>query len=280
MPYDQPEGQGEGPIVVSTDNLTVEKHLTRPEEDVVTAKFDITSNHDKSVGLSIIEKIPEGIDRTHIGFHSEYDPEGWSVFEGILRYDTEIPPAGTVETVYGIRREHLDETPSILHVPMVHVGRSADGDMMNESTFGKGEGLHFGLSADDGSFDERRSILDAFVAACEDEVLSNHEQSVVRRGLGVEPLYSLDSRLQQVQTRVDDIEAYRRTLEQFIEEHGGFEEVLDDLSDSIRDLENSQRHLEARIQALEGRGDLQDAPSRDAFIAAGFKSICTFEESE
>lgn len=79
------------------------------------------------------------------------------------------------------------------------------------------------------------------------------------RGLLVEALAggpgSLDARIEHLQARVSDLDAYTNALEGFLDDHGPAQELLDDIDDRMDDLDRSMADLHGEVDQVDGRAD-------------------------
>ncbi len=99
------------------------------------------------------------------------------------------------------------------------------------------------------------SVVASLVAELSSGNLSDDDAEVIRKSLGISTPNSLEARLQNVRTRMDDLAVYTDALEDFIDENGTAEQLLSDLQDDSdemrRDLTEVDEALSATNAALE-----------------------------
>lgn len=112
---------------------------------------------------------------------------------------------------------------------------------------------------------EGRSVLDELVEELEERELSEDEQELVREQLGLTVPHHTTVRVQRLQSEVADLAAYTDALESFLDENGGGKELietletdlervqtrLDDLEASTATIDNRQTSLERRLDTVE-----------------------------
>ncbi|WP_256298201.1 hypothetical protein [Haloarchaeobius salinus] len=103
--------------------------------------------------------------------------------------------------------------------------------------------------ADDGR------LLDELVAELRTGV-PERQRTALRRALGVGPKPSVAVRLRYLSGRVSDLAAYADAIEEFIDEEGTAQQVLEDLDDRLDSLEAEHEELADELGRVEG--DLGD----------------------
>ncbi|WP_440990679.1 hypothetical protein [Haloarchaeobius baliensis] len=106
-----------------------------------------------------------------------------------------------------------------------------------------------------GSPDRQRSdesrLLDELVAELQTGV-SERQRTTLQRALGVGPKPSVAVRLRYLSGRVSDLAAYADAIEEFIDEDGTAQQVLDDLDDRLESLEAEHAELSDQLDRVEG----------------------------
>jgi predicted nuclease with TOPRIM domain len=122
--------------VVETDGISVSKFFNAEDFPVPAVAFEVASEREGEVTLTIVDEIPDEFGIDQIGFHPEYGSEHWTATgDGVVRFEREIDAGEEFTTVYGVRMEDgQDETP-FLSAPTVEVdGEDIDEVVPPEST--------------------------------------------------------------------------------------------------------------------------------------------------
>ncbi|ALG82209.1 hypothetical protein HLASA_1316 [Halanaeroarchaeum sulfurireducens] len=81
---------------------------------------------------------------------------------------------------------------------------------------------------------------------------ADEEDLAVIREAAAEPTESDDIRLEHLQARVSDLEAYTDALEEFLDENGRGRKVLDDVESTVADLATDVEDIASRVDAATG----------------------------
>ncbi|KTG26988.1 hypothetical protein [Haloferax profundi] len=119
-------------------------------------------------------------------------------------------------------------------------------------------------------------VVDALVAELSARDLSEEEMAVLRDSLGASSPNSLDVRLEHVQNRVDNLAAYTTALEEFLDENGTAEQVLDDLQTDTAEMREDIERLESALSA--SKEAIQTIESQVESIEDRMVTTSTFEE--
>lgn len=128
-----------------------------------------------------------------------------------------------------------------------------------------------------GATDRERSddarLLDELVAELRAGV-SERQRTTLRRALGVGPKPSVAVRLRYLSGRVSDLAAYADAIEEFIDEEGTAQQVLDDLDDRLDSLEAEHEELSDELERVDA-----DLGETEETVAALGDSLETVEET-
>lgn len=101
------------------DQLFVEKAIIPAKEEssaiFVKIEFTIDSNADSAVAGELIDTLPPGWPESKIGFPPDHEADQWSIEDGVVVYEFEIPPAGKQSTMYAVRVEDKSELDLFRH---------------------------------------------------------------------------------------------------------------------------------------------------------------------
>ncbi|MFB6081392.1 MAG: hypothetical protein ABEJ67_01090 [Halanaeroarchaeum sp.] len=97
--------------------------------------------------------------------------------------------------------------------------------------------------------------VDDLVAALADEIRSgdvaDDDLAVIREAV-VQPSASEQVRMEHLQSRVSDLEAYTDALEDFLDENGRARTLLSDLKTDIEDVEDDVDRVRSRVESAQG----------------------------
>lgn len=90
---------------ISADGITVHQLYTEDEFEVPAVVLKLVSDRPERCRVRLT--VPS-LDASRIGFHPDFDRDGWTVQDGSLEFETEVAPDTEVTTLYLI--ENADET--------------------------------------------------------------------------------------------------------------------------------------------------------------------------
>ncbi|KAB1185012.1 MULTISPECIES: hypothetical protein [Haloferax] len=123
---------------------------------------------------------------------------------------------------------------------------------------------------------EVESIVDALVEELSSRDLSDDELAVLRDSLGTSAPTSLDARLSHVQNRVDNLAAYTKALEEFLDENGTAEQVIDGLQTETAEMRDDIEQLESALTA--SKDAIQTIEAQVESIEDSLVTEAVFEE--
>jgi archaellum component FlaC len=147
-------------------------------------------------------------------------------------------------------------------------GRTAD----EPATEGTADEPATGGTADDEtSIDptDGESLADRLVAELRAGNVSTENRRYLQRELGgVQPRGSVDARLQQLQAKLSDFEAYTDAVEEFLDEGGTAEQLTETVETRLDAFEDDLRTLESTVAELaELQGDVADLDELTSTVA-------------
>lgn len=102
------------------------------------------------------------------------------------------------------------------------------------------------------------SVARALLEELRDGRVEEATATELRTELGTEARRSQEVRIGHLQSEVSDLAAYGDTIESFIDRHGTFEAVIDDVHDELSALDDRSERLDERIEALSEAADRVD----------------------
>ena len=107
-------------VLVSDEDVRVEKAFARDEFPVPAITFQLTSKSDEPVHVRVVDRIPEDFPMEGIGFHPDYESDNWTAYKDHrVEYDRTVEPGESVTTVYGIRLEEASDVAGFLREPIL-----------------------------------------------------------------------------------------------------------------------------------------------------------------
>jgi predicted nucleic acid-binding Zn-ribbon protein len=141
---------------------------------------------------------------------------------------------------------------------------AADDDLPDEPATG-------GTADDETSIDptDGESLADRLVAELRAGNVSAENRRYLQRELGgVQPRGSVDARLQQLQAKLSDFEAYADAVEEFLDEGGTAEQLTETVETRLDAFEDDLRTLESTVAELaELQGDVADLDELTSTVA-------------
>jgi archaellum component FlaC len=150
---------------------------------------------------------------------------------------------------------------------------AADDDLPDEPATGRtADEPATGRTADDEtSIDptDGESLADRLVAELRAGNVSTENRRYLQRELGgVQPRGSVDARLQQLQAKLSDFEAYTDAVEEFLDEGGTAEQLTETVETRLDAFEDDLRTLESTVAELaELQGDVADLDELTSTVA-------------
>lgn len=289
-------GHSQPKIVDEIDDIRIRKSLDTDQFHIPSIVFELTSNRDDTVTVTVRDPVPANLAIEDIGFHREYGKDYWDIDDGQLVFEYELEPGEEFETIYGFRPQELDvsadflSTPESIDVvseepsvpeptPMARSGAESpyqEGTSTQPGSTDGGEdretagGVDLDEPADVGSMENEAtgdSLADRLATELENgevtddnlEVLASHfHASQSRSG-------SDTARLEQLETDVGNLRAYTNALEEFLDAEGTAEEIIeeferkvDTVEAELDSLQQTTSTLEEQVQSVESELDRVD----------------------
>jgi polyhydroxyalkanoate synthesis regulator phasin len=167
-----PEAGLDDVVTVTEGDLTVEKRFSADEFPVPAVEFVIRSTADEPVDVRLTDSVPESFPMEGIGFHPDYDSDGWTAYrDHRVEYERTLEPGAEVTTVYGIRIDDPEEARPFLGRPRIERLSAGDAAESPEDVLGRDttRSVRDALAGDEPADAETEPPVDDVAAALDDE---------------------------------------------------------------------------------------------------------------
>jgi predicted nucleic acid-binding Zn-ribbon protein len=258
--------------LVEGDGVTVEKSFEPDDFPVPAIAFVIRSAREEPVEVTIVERMPSGVDAEDIGLHPKYGAEFWSLEDDRIVFERDFQPDEEYTTVYGVRARDRDNVERFLDEPELRVEPEADRESVVGEIVGDGDSSSIeaaigalerdGEDADTDTDVEVPTVdsssIEAAIGAVEgppapeaqsptaaenlasalaDQLragqVSQADLEVLREAFSGEVGGSVDARVGRLQREVSDLQAYTDALEAFLDENGDAQTLLAELQSDL-----------------------------------------------
>ena len=114
-------GDGGSPTVVRTDSVRVAKHLSDDAAAIPIIRYEIESNVDTAVAVSLRDTMPPGVESDDVGFHADYEADQWQKTSEGVEFRYSLAPNDRVETVVGLRTASVPDPAAFASEPELTV---------------------------------------------------------------------------------------------------------------------------------------------------------------
>lgn len=304
------EGEQYEGVQIEANGVAVEKTFEPEEFPVPAIVFRITSDHDETVGVELVDDVPDTVAVDDLGFHPEYGIEHWTLEADQITFHRGIEPDEEYTTVYGIRATGTDDIEQFLTEPEITTvetdfqaqGAGAE-DIDPEE--GRDPNAADATQGDTAPTVEELNDSDGSETAVARRTNITSEESTASR--------AMDARIGKLQSDVADLQAYTGALEVFLNDNGGAELIaelraeitemktriseletatannadgLDTLEDGVAEVTTTAETLESEVERLDADldgveddiDDLQALESRLSDLEAGLEEINEWRE--
>lgn len=238
-------------------------------------EYALESAGEESVTVRLVDRLPTE-DAAEYGFHEEYEPADWQIADGELDAEVTLDPESERTYVLGMiasKGGDLAFGSAEPELRIVSAGR-ADAPETGDDAPDQGPSLdgrvdQRRVDADGGVVNpepERGNVASALIAELESGTVSESQQAKLREHLGVGGSESEAVRLEYVQKRLADFDAYVDSLEDLLSVHGKgddviteFDERLDRLEEFVDDVEAIRQRQDELAERLDDFSDALDA---------------------
>lgn len=302
-------GTPQANFVEEVGGVRLEKSLQEDKYHLPSVEFVIESDRSEPVTVTLHETIPDSVALEEIGFHREYGKEHWDIDERQLVFEYTLDAGEEYRTVYGFKPNAVDLSEDLVTKPdeftvtpeeptvpkgkpvarsasdspypadsTTHTGSKDGGedtetaggvDLDDETTNTDRDGTEIGSVADRLAEElERDEVSDESL-----EILETHlSTSLSRTG-------SENARLEQLQEDVTNLRAYTSALEEFLDEEGSAQEIIEEFDHRVDGVEEQLDSLQTKTSNLEGKVETVESGLREVDDAVE-SLTAEFEEIE
>jgi uncharacterized phage infection (PIP) family protein YhgE len=274
-------------VVVRSDGVTVEKSYEPDDFPVPAIAFVLRSERDESVDVRLVDQVPEEAEPDDIGFHPKYGAEFWSVEDEMIVFERTFEAGEEYTTVYGLRASETGDLESYLTEPELEdvepplpedeqgetvesldLSDPSDDDSASddiEAALADVDDGDTGSDTKDGSADATQpttgdfDVVGELAASIRTGSVEDDDLETLRNALVEGSGDSVDARIEQLQTDVADLRSYTTALEEFLDDEGDAQVVLNELQSAIDDLRGEvvtvARRTEENAQRIGGVDD-------------------------
>ena len=230
------------------DGIVVQKSLERSEFVFPAVEYRLVSERSVPVTVSLEQPLPEGVTVEQIGFHSEFRSQNWNVEDGRLCFEAALEQGEAMTTVIGVREVDDDKLEALCEgPPVVTVDPPADAEAGESSADGED-------AAATGDSRSTRDDAGATTASWGEDVAQRPDASES----SAPGQRSFEARLRHLQSDVADLRAYTAALEDFIDENGTAQAVIDRFDGRIGAVEEDLADLAESVASHDDALDRHD----------------------
>jgi uncharacterized phage infection (PIP) family protein YhgE len=263
-------------VVVRSDGVTVEKSYEPDDFPVPAIAFVLRSERDESVDVRLVDQVPEEAEPDDIGFHPKYGAEFWSVEDEMIVFERTFEAGEEYTTVYGLRASETEDLESYLTEPELEdvepplpedeqgetvesldLSDPSDDDSASddiEAALADVDDGDTGSDTKDGSADATQptagdfDVVGELAASIRTGSVEDDDLETLRNALVEGSGDSVDARIEQLQTDVADLRSYTTALEEFLDDEGDAQVVLNELQSAIDDLRGEVATVAGRTE--------------------------------
>lgn len=275
-------GHPQAEIVEKIDEVRIRKSLDTDQYHIPSIVFELSSNRDDTVTVTVRDPIPPSVSIEDIGFHRQYGKDYWDIDGEQLVFEYELEPGEEFETIYGFRPGETDVSADFLTSPdsidviaeettvpepkeMTRSGAESPYQDETSTQHGSTDGGEDRETAGGVDLDEPadvepmeneatgESVAERLATELQNgdvtddnlDILAAHfDASQSRSG-------SEAARLEQLEKDVRNLRAYTNALEAFLDEEGTAQEIIDEFEQKIDTVEADFEALQETTSTLE-----------------------------
>jgi len=277
--------------VTTEDGVEVEQFHDDEAYPVPALVFDLRSTREETVTVRLVERLPDHVDGNDIGFRVEHGGDHWDAVEGAIVFEHDLAPGEELRTVCGYRGEEsnvLDilAAPTDLTVTPPTDDGAEDGSEQ-ETVGGDDELSGHDLAPEDGEEDTPDadaasgvdttgssegplaadgSVATALAESIRDGEVPEEDLATLRTALvkadareeradPAEADAPHVARIEHLEHRVSEFEAYTGALEEFLVKNGPAREVLEEATAAIEETDEELERIRESLSDTDSRLD-------------------------
>ncbi len=280
------------------NGIELTKRYDETEHNLPSVVYKFSSSRPEPVSVRLVEPIADDLDPGHIGFPKANGRDEWTLGETELVLECTLGPADEYETAYALRPEQSYDPETVVSEPDEFEVNSIDtiadlsGDFLRSASSSNSRengaddqsvaSLNTVIDADDegsslqeipleqpdsgetgGQEQNEASLVDQLAREFEQGAGSAESRAFLREELELAgESSSTDARIRQLQADLSDFRAYKNALEEFLDDNGSAQELIDDFEtrmdsfdEAVTSLESDFREQDDAIDAVRHEND-------------------------
>lgn len=258
--------------------VELEKYVEESAYHLPSVVYELRRQRSGPAVVRIEQRLPDGMSPEEIGFHKEKGREHWRVREDGLVFETNLEGESEYETIIALRPdasggiEKLADASHELTVEQAAEAAQSASDGWftrgassetqeapeapdqagSENTPTEGGDPH----SPDGvppsgaqETEDQRSVADRLVSELKKGVVPEEKREYLQQEIGVQAAKSssVDARISDLQSEIADLRAYTGALEEFLDENGSAQEVIDQFESRLASFKNELTAFESTL---------------------------------
>lgn len=234
----------------------------------LVVEYALESTGDESVRVRLVDGLPTA-NLAEYGFHEEYEPADWRVVDGELDAEVTLDPGVERTYVLGMIASKGGDLTFGSSEPELQIASENRADVSERGD----EAVPDQGSSPDGSADQKRvdadggvvnpesepgSVASTLIAELESGAVPESQRAKLREHLRVEGSESEAVRLEYVQKRLADFDAYVDALEGLLSVHGEGDDAIAEIDERLDRLEEFVDDVEAIRQRQDELAERMD----------------------
>lgn len=224
--------------------------------------YQVYNRRDNPVQVRLVQQIPAETDATEFDFSRVGDPNEWTVTDESMVFESEVDVDGELKTGFTIPSRELyqsfEDGPRVESIEPIDTDPVVDRieESGDTSDLISRESPNVGDAADE-------DLIDELVARVEADELSESVEARLHERFDTGDEGGSDSvevRLDHLQQRLSDLEAYTAALEDVYEERGTLQEAFAETEAQIEGVESTVEQTAEQVDDMDSRvTDVQES---------------------
>jgi hypothetical protein len=119
---------GDGGVATSSSGVQVRKWVATGAAAVPVVKYELASAREEPVAVTLTDAVPPHLDPDDVGFHDDHHGDCWTrPGTDAIQFETTLDADDELTTVYGVRKQSIEDPQAYLDRPTVAVDEPSDG---------------------------------------------------------------------------------------------------------------------------------------------------------